>query len=531
MKRRLILVLCLLVAALLTLDALAETAPRRTLYADQGGVRVFAENGLAGLADAEGNVLLPAEYDAIEPFGDSDFARTRRRYKYGVVRRDGSMAAACRWDNVEIHGAWRLAECYANDGDTHALIDLQSGETRWSGGWPPLVDDDYVYALTSFGRLGFGGPEPPYHTDVYDRDWNVALEVDGWFETGFEAGRALVLGSDGAYRVIGPDGRALADGFEGHVWGEGGRFFYDRRVHNPLNRLLKPLQLDRRHMAYDLSLLGVRREGRWATALLNLYEDGSRCGIIEADGRRVEAIGTRIVGPDEAGLYRVNAGGRWWAAGEADRWGYVDADGAAVIDAAYDEAGPFVDGAAAVRKGRRWFLIDARGERVGDITWKRADWGWHEMWSQLPLMPVGNPKDGVRVVDRRGEYVTDEVFSEALGVYAGKYLVLRDGFGDWDDERHVCLVDMGGGVALRTGATDADWTLDAPGAIWLLDGLWGLMALEGEDAGTWRVEPQYLYVDGAEDGGYRVGLADGTAAYIDASGALLGPARGRATDF
>ena len=86
-------------------------------------------------------------------------------------------------------------------------------------------------------------------------------------------------------------------------------------------------------------------------------------------------------------------------------------------------------------------------------------------------------------------------------------------------------------AVLRTNATNADWTLDAPGAIWLLDGLWGLMALEGGDAGTWRIEPQFLYVDSAKDGCYRVSLEGDRAAYIDAGGALLGPARARDTDF
>ena len=46
MKRKIgIALLCLMLAALPMLVALAEAAPGRTVYADQGGVRVFSPAG------------------------------------------------------------------------------------------------------------------------------------------------------------------------------------------------------------------------------------------------------------------------------------------------------------------------------------------------------------------------------------------------------------------------------------------------------------------------------------------------------
>ena len=85
MKRRLLaLALCL---AFVCGTALAE----RQLYADQDGLRVFVEDGKAGLLDAAGQVLLDAEYDYIEPFDGADYAVVSRDGLKGVVFRDGSL--------------------------------------------------------------------------------------------------------------------------------------------------------------------------------------------------------------------------------------------------------------------------------------------------------------------------------------------------------------------------------------------------------------------------------------------------------
>ena len=71
--------------------ALAE----RTVYADQGGVAVFMEDGEVGLVDARGEIVLPAEYEWIEPFADRSVAIVHRKDKMGLVRRDGSTVIPC----------------------------------------------------------------------------------------------------------------------------------------------------------------------------------------------------------------------------------------------------------------------------------------------------------------------------------------------------------------------------------------------------------------------------------------------------
>ena len=149
------------------------------------------------------------------------------------------------------------------------------------------------------------------------------------------------------------------------------------------------------------------------------------------------------------------------------------------------------------------------------------------------MIPAGNAKDGFRIVNRRGEYAADEVFSALEGAHAGKYLVMWDRFGGGDGEKRVCLVDGSGKAALRAPASDVNLIESPPDVLWILDGLWGLMEIEGEAAGTWRVEPQFTDVSRLEkDGcGYKVGLTDDTWAYIDGHGALLGPATPPPDDF
>ena len=71
----------------------------RTVYADQGGVAVFAENGKVGLVDSNGNVLLPAEYDDISLFGTSEWTTLRQDNLMGAVCKDGRVAVECAWDD------------------------------------------------------------------------------------------------------------------------------------------------------------------------------------------------------------------------------------------------------------------------------------------------------------------------------------------------------------------------------------------------------------------------------------------------
>ena len=53
-----------------------------------------------------------------------------------------------------------------------------------------------------------------------------------------------------------------------------------------------------------------------------------------------------------------------------NKWGFVDAQGNIVIEAAYDGAKSFSNGLAGVQKGEEWFFIDGYGQKIitGDFS-------------------------------------------------------------------------------------------------------------------------------------------------------------------
>lgn len=99
-------------------------------------------------------------------------------------------------------------------------------------------------------------------------------------------------------------------------------------------------------------------------------------------------------------------------------WGFINTKGEIVIKAKYDDASPFVDGVAAVKRDDKWSIIDKKGEvktvmkgvtnvrsqKIGDyfIVQKDDDWG---------LMNV------------KGEYTKVKYTVEN---FDGKYLIVSD---------------------------------------------------------------------------------------------------------
>ena len=168
-------------------------------------------------------------------------------------------------------------------------------------------------------------------------------------------------------------------------------------------------------------------------------------------------------------------------------------------------------------------LIDAAGDPVGAL-----DWAWGpDVWSldalELPVIPI-QEGDGYRIIDRRGNYVTDEVFRSAGTTFGGRLMLTdRDG--------SLCLMDGAGNIALRASAEEWSFYDGDAEAVWILrDGLWGRMAATGERAGEWLIPPAYAGHERLDGGGFYLKKPDGTAVYADESGAELGPARAYADD-
>lgn len=506
--------LCLLACLLAAPISLAE----RRVYADQGGVRVFIEADKAGLLDGAGDVLLPAEYDGIAPFA-GDFAIAWQGELAGVVRRDGACVLACEWDAVDIDPGRRRAfarRLYAEDeaDDRSELIDLDTGEilmrvveSRDSARiW---TDGAYVYRQ-QYGWSDGWETSGPFRLTIYDSHLDAMMTLDD-AESARCLGWCFFIGREtqgGGCALVDLEGNVLADGLLYDCSADGDAVCYTRRIENPVRIWLESAGYGRNRIRRALQ----RRFGldEDMTALLTKWlEDAYRCGLLRRDGTRVELPGCAIE-PAGDGLYLVNArviddygpvrsfplpGGLRseklynLLAGMNDRFGYIDGTGAWVVPPVYDFALPFVGGAAvAVGNDGRCRLIDETGKPVGSVRWTGIG-EWVECgWKDQRVFAVKTGK-GVRLVNRRGEYVGDEVFAGEPIAVNGQPAILADGDGN------TCVLDAAGNVVLRVEAEN--WNRDdAPdGAIWLeIDGKWGLMSVEGDAAGQWRVEPTYRSV-------------------------------------
>ena len=502
----------LILALMLCCPALAE----RIEYADQSGVRVFEVNGLAGLMDSRGNVLLPAGYAEILPF-EGDFAGVRKGRRWGIVDREGALAVECAYDRVEILPHRRAVAQRSDDNRIYeALFDLDTGEALREGELSITADEDFLYVL-SYGSAGWDYG-PPYRTEVYDADMNRVYTGAVWFIRLFgelSEDYAVVRHEDGGYALMDRSFdeaiSAMADSLpevaEGCV-------FYRTHVENPLADAMEALGLDRARVERGLvRYLGAN--GADAEDLTEFMAPLSRCGVIRPDGTATEVYGAEIrtLGRTDP-PYCVKATGYESLILPTDRYGYVDTDGEYVIPPVYSDAYPFVDGAAVVREGDRWHLIDETGARVGTVEWsydESDNWSL-ECFAQrvIPVQADG----GFRLIGRRGESITDEVFAGAGMTFGAGHFLLTSGDGD------LCVLDGDGRECLRVACDDYTFSNDVADALWLrVDGLYGLMGLDGR----WRIEPCAERVDWLPDDLYAVQLPGGRWVYMDHAGRQLGP--------
>ena len=210
----------------------------------------------------------------------------------------------------------------------------------------------------------------------------------------------------------------------------------------------------------------VDLEGRF---VVNPYLNDARS--FREDVARVKTTGWRwglmgrdgdiVVEPEWGGLSDFS-GGR--ARFENDgAYGFIDATGAEVIPAVYDDARDFRGGRAAVRQGQRWFYIDASDTRLmGSTTFISAgDFG-------DGLAPV-RTENLWEYVDESGARRIDPQFEEARAFVDGRAAVKLDGrwtFIDPDGRQLAApsydeVDDFDGGLARvvtdeKTGYIDRD---------------------------------------------------------------------------
>ena len=489
--------------------ALAE----RTVYASQGGVSIYEENGLLGLMDEGENILLTAEYDRIYPFMDDEYILVEKDGMNGVVRRDGSVVLECNYDSIYIFKGTPFARTvHAYDYTIYAgLFNLEAGETIKEEALNWYWDDDkYIYAQ-SVGHNDGWETAGPYVLSVYDKDMKLISGLEGVSDTWPFAQGFVVWREEAPNAAVDFHGNEIISNLYG--WNiVDGELYYSYTIENRLNNLLEGIKLGRDRLRRGLvKYLGFEWEN--ANAVTALLDDTIISGILHADGSRMEIKADDILEKDAAGLYRAERNGLW---------GYVDEGGKWVLEPIYDEAYPFVDGAAVVyrKADESYRLIDMNGEQTGNAEWKNTSvFG-------LPLIPVEN--DGLRLLNRSGGYIGCELFHQAndgsCSVYEG-HLLLRD------SENRVCVVDMKGEVLLRLEIDE--WNdIGSDRYLWAKEGdHWGLMDIFGENPGRWKIEPRFESYASLDESGKYISVSFEEAVLgsvlgeINLDGELLSPVR------
>lgn len=487
------LIMCFaLTAAALILCHESPAKVEQLIFADQGGVRVFAENGKVGLMNSKEKVLLEAEYDMIDAFGDSDFAIIQRDGRSGVVRRDGSLAVPCECRYVSIWSEERIAQVEIEELEFH-MIDLDSGD---------IIIEKSPIVYTQNGQ---------YYIDEYDASydgWLIAGRVEG--STYEEADHRYV---DGVKPMI-----RLAGGFaviENWPQDEEIYAFYD----DELALLCKDV------LQFDIHPDGSVSYVRKVQSKKSGGDKRTVCGVLGSDGIPVETEGSKIWPKDSCGLYCVNTSQNNTPGKGC--WGYMDSTGAFVIEPMFDQAYPFVDGSAVGMKDGVWRLIDRTGAQVGQYTWTQPVYE-NEEYMMLPVVPVAE-RSGWRLLNRRGVCICNELPGTA---------------GDFDDDYYGPSVWNGvsmtidrsdGGFAMVSDEgeilierADRLYRAVQPSLMWfLVDGKWGLMFVDGENAGEWLVTPCLDYANAPmcskEEGIYYFTVSDAGKIGVDTEGNICVP--------
>mgnify|MGYP004570584239 FL=1 len=538
-------VLFLVIALMLSGLALAE----REVFADQGGVAVYAEDGRVGLVDSDDNVIYEAREGYIAPF-EGDYALAYEPHEtillgfykkydivnYGIINRKGEELLPRQYDYIELYGDRAIVSVGESENDpylfTHALYDLktgemllpeQNGDIQLYGDWAvfsgygdhpsvlydlntgevllktrPYEDidvyDRLVTVETCTGEV-ICDEHHDYFTQVYDLELNYLTSFDGHITGGFENGWARIWFNDGMQGVLTDRGELLLDDDRQD------RICFD--------------YIDEGVVTYKSSESRERTVREKLLMRFGLIKRGKRyessCGILFKDGRQLDIDGFSISGPDSEGLFCV---GVEKPAGllnsEVEQlYGYIDAQGSWAIPPIYEYAGAFIDGAAIVKMDSQYALINPQGQRV---TPPDTYNGWKRYGNYTFFR---NQDDKYTLFDARGQVLFDEIIDCDLSPH--NIIYMRDA------ENGLWLIDLENDRILdcRAWSDFRSCENGDPSVIWLkeADGLYGCYDRESlQRVNDYRYAATNTYFYSAqlpEDGGH---------VYIDGRGTPLGPA-------
>src|SRR5699024_2955965 len=66
-----------------------------------GRISIYDDDYNAGVADLEGNIIVPCEYDTVYAYGANGYARVQKDGKYGLTDWEGNLVVPCEYDGIE----------------------------------------------------------------------------------------------------------------------------------------------------------------------------------------------------------------------------------------------------------------------------------------------------------------------------------------------------------------------------------------------------------------------------------------------
>ena len=329
------LLICLLLMSLMLTCALEEG------YDFQEEYVVTRENGLYGLSDANGQVILPCIYDQ-EPivYEEAGCIYVLQDGLFGLLALDGSEILAPVWDNL-----------YSPD-EGHTLWKAFRGEmvTHWPNGFKEPGEG--LWALYSSDGTELS---PLQWTKIGTlTDGLMIVEKDG-LEGVMNARGEIVIPVEWEYiqppvlglLVVRKDGMSGVLDMSGAV-------------------VLPPLSCRGMHVNEADSTIRIRQ------GTIDGDELYARSGVFDLSGRELVPCIWGDVGDFSEGLAAVRDG---------DAWGYVNLQGKLVIPCIWAHAGSFYDGYAVVCDECLYGVIDTTGAEVEPCVWERLEYqgdGWFE---------------------------------------------------------------------------------------------------------------------------------------------------------
>ncbi|MCL2812116.1 MAG: WG repeat-containing protein [Clostridia bacterium] len=410
----------------LSFTALGED---RIFFADQNGVRYFAQDGLMGLMDSAGNVLVEPMLETATPFVD-DLAVVSTNGQYGVLNRQGEFVVPCRWDELG-----RSQVTY------HAWED---------GLWERVVERPPLFWVEKDGKIGFlalDGQEicPPRWTSIF-------AFADGW----------AIVESEKGLNYINLVGHTLwaedLPGARGHNFDKwfaqiylevlDGEASEPREVMNYADRQGRFLLKEPVEIGTDFTNDGVAAvkpiDGRWRLI------DATGALIIEGDWAAVDVV----VWQDSFFAFCSAFDGKW---------GLMDAAGRVLAEPIWDYiTWAFSNKLVLIQREGKWGAMDTAGRVVAEPTWDYSMFGMPELglglgkedetvgfidthdmivmqseedaFSRFVEGLFVSEKDGkYGYVDYRGEWVVPPVWDEVRDFYEGLAPVCLDGLWGYID--------------------------------------------------------------------------------------------------